>query len=282
MKSHRLRIAVLLSAAGLAALAFSWPRPAETRGTKRVAESVSARIPPVPVPVPRPGPGLATEFEKAAGEEDSPERSRGLEALLRDWAAQDAPGAAAFVLMLEDESLRRACLLRVMQSWGARDTEAALAWAEKAGFESAYEREMMMSMACSTLARTDPRAALELGLAHGLGDFANGVLGALVEQWAEADLMTASAWVEAQAEGARRDALVESIALVVQEVDPVQAARWVTRQMPPGEGRDRTLETLLAKLAGQDPQAASEWAGSFFGAAARERFLERIERMRGK
>ena len=118
---------------------------------------------------------------------------------------------------------------------------------------------------------------MELGLAHGLDGFTNGVLGALVEQWAEADLMTACAWVEGQAAGERRDAWVESVALVVFEVDPVQAARWVTRRMRPGEGRDRALETLLGKLAWQDPQAAREWAGTIAEPAVRERLLERVE-----
>ena len=213
-------------------------------------------------------------IEKA--HDESGKRGSELDALLRDWAMQDAAEAADFVLTLSDDALRRECLLGIMRAWGERDAAAALIWGEGASFENAHEREIMMSMACTAAARVDPRAAVTLGLAHGLEGFRTGVMAALVAQWAEVDLLAVSAWVKTRDPGANRDALVANVALVIAEAEPAEAMRWALANSEAGEGRDRLVAELADCVARRDPGLATTWVESLLAGSSRERALGRL------
>lgn len=195
--------------------------------------------------------------------------------LFVDWAREAPAEAAEFALRL-DEDVRREALLAVMRVWGERDLAQALVWTGDAGFKDVGEREAAMSMACTSAARHDPKAAVELAARHGMDEFANGVWEVLVAQWAEADLVAVSTWVDAREPGASRDAMVENVALMMAEADPGEAMRWALARGGAGEGRERLVISLAEQVAGTDPVLARRWVELLPEGAARERALGRI------
>lgn len=201
---------------------------------------------------------------------------------LSQWANRDAPGAASFVLTIGDEDLRKECMLRVIQTWAARDPRSALSWAESAAFENPREREIAMCMACSQLSWRDPQEALRLASEYQLDENAEGLVEGLATRWAESELLATRDWVISQPQGPMRDSLVESIALVVLEVDPAEAARLVLDQIPPGESQKKSILVLLSQMALQNIEAAQKWTDSFPDGPLRIRALETVKNIQNR
>ncbi len=273
---RRMLLPVAMLAAALSMMVFA------SRGHRSAARQTGLTEREVPEPLssvrwvkmPASGPSpVHSVAEKASG------RPR-VGSLFAEWAREAPSEAAEFALGLDDD-MRREALLGVMRVWGERDAARALGWAAAAVFPDAREREVAMSMACTSAAHRDPRAAVELALRHGLDDFENGVLEALVAQWAEVDLLAVSVWVEAREPGAGRDALVESVALTIADADPAEAMRWALARGKAGSARERLVAALAERVVVRNPTLAKEWIESLLAGPARERAAGRIARPRG-
>jgi hypothetical protein len=269
MKGGRNRM--LAGAALLAALLGMTFEPDESGHADRTAGGVASKRVEARLPA-----GVEPAWRSMTDSGD--ERLR-IGEMFADWA-REAPTEAAESALGLAEDVRREALMAVMRIWGERDTAQAMAWAGVAVFNDAGEREAAMSMACTTAAQHDPKAAVEMAARYGVDAFANGVWAVLVAQWAEADLLSASAWVDAREPGVARDALVESVALMMAEADPAEAMRWALARSGADEGRERLVIALAEQVAGTDPVLARRWV-ELLPEAARERALGRIAGPRG-
>jgi len=221
-------------------------------------------------------PAYAKRFNEIMMLVDLEERKRQLDALFQEWTSRDAPAAAAFVLTVQDEDLRKESMLRVMQTWGTQDAKSALAWAKDAGFDTNYEREVAMSMACAQVANTNPAEAIRLALQYKFDESSVDLLEGLTARWAETDLSAASDWVIKQPAGEWRDKLIQSIALEGFDAAPDASTQLVLDQIPAGDDRDKAILSLVSKLAFNDSDKALAWVESFPEGTLRESALENL------
>jgi hypothetical protein len=96
-------------------------------------------------------------------------------------------------------------------------------------------------------------------------------IGMLSEKWAAEDFDTARDWIMDQPQGKVRDALVHRIALLQAEIDPIEAARLVAEEVPPGPAQDEAVLTVVNRWALGDPAAAAEWVANFPDGPVRSR-----------
>jgi hypothetical protein len=211
------------------------------------------------------------KFKTILALDDLAERKRQLDELLDDWAAREPARAGEFVLTIEAEELRKQSMLRVMQTWGGTAAAAALAWTKDAAFDNDYEREVAMSMACTQLAKADAPEALRLALAYQCDENDHGLLEGLTSRWAEADFPAARDWVLSIPASDRRDRLIESIALVIFERDPVASSQFLVEHVLPGESLDKAVLALVYQMASRDPAWAQQWLDAFPDGSLRDR-----------
>lgn len=214
--------------------------------------------------------------------DDQMKRERMLDKLFLKWVVRDAPGAAAFALKVEDEDIRKGAILRVMDTWSVQDAQGALSWARDAQFADHYEREVAMSMACTKVSRSDPQEAIRLAIEYKLDDGANGLMGGLTAQWAQNDVASAREWAIGQPPGEQRNSLIESIALVMFDNNPANAAQLILDQIPAGESRDKAVLSILSSLAIRNPEAAQAWAEAFPEGPLRASALEELDRIQNR
>jgi len=133
---------------------------------------------------------------------------------------------------------------------------------------------------CLQLAERDPREGVILALNTYASDTHPGLLENLVGQWATQDLQASHEWVLQQAPGESRDVLMERVAFVCSQSDPVTAARIVTDEMTPGQWQTEAAIAVLHQWALRDLNAAAAWASAFPDGPLRQRAINEIEGLR--
>jgi hypothetical protein len=134
-------------------------------------------------------------------------------------------------------------------------------------------REETLVRLCFQRAESDPRAALELALAHGLEAVTGEVVGNLAQQWAATDLSAALDWVKAQPQNPIREELVARVGYVWSLHDPASAAAFVTGETPAGDTQVEAAMSVLHQWGRRDPEAARVWGDCFPTAELRQRAL---------
>ncbi|MBW8782591.1 MAG: hypothetical protein JF599_12010 [Verrucomicrobia bacterium] len=288
MKLTPVLAAGLAVAGGAAFLLLHAPRPEIAGAPANPSQLPSTSLPagkatPITAATQKkPAPTPAEAFAAILNLDDSVQKTGLIDELLQDWATRDAPAAAHFILTIPDEDLRKKYMLHVMQVWGATDPTQALSWAKSAAFDNAYERQVAMSMACTQVARNDPRKAIALAIDYRLDENPNGLLEGLISRWATTDLPAACQWAVTQSAGQQRDNLIESIALTVFDTDPVKATQLVFEQIPAGEHQNKTILALLSRIAFQDPDMAPSWVAALSQGSLRDRAIEQLNNIQNR
>jgi hypothetical protein len=219
---------------------------------------------------------MVGEYAELAKLEDLQKRERLLGKLFQAWVVRDAAGAAEFALGIGDKSMRREALLQVTSNWAIQDPDAALKWAVDAKYETDYERQMATSMICTEVARTDPKEALRLAQDYRIDERNDEILPNLTRRWAELDASAASDWVVQQPPGEKRDRLILSIAETLVNNSPTRAAKFILQQIPPGEGQNQAVLSILPQWALVDMPGAKAWAELFPEGSLRDRAMEAL------
>jgi len=133
---------------------------------------------------------------------------------------------------------------------------------------------------CLELAERDPCEAVSLAINSHTSDTHPGLLENLVGQWATHDLQASHEWVLQQEVGEWRDKLMEHVAFVRSQADPVAAARIVTDEMTPGQTQTEAAIAVLHQWALRDLNAAAAWASAFPEGPLRQRAINEIEGLR--
>jgi DNA-binding transcriptional regulator YbjK len=145
--------------------------------------------------------------------------------------------------------------LTELRKWARKDPEAAMVWGQQ--HPDNAERNEVLEDACFQIAESDPERAVALAEQFNLSQ--DSVLENLAQQWAGKNLTAACNWITVQPAGDRRDALVTGMTFIWSQTEPVGAAQFVVRQMPPETAQDEAIMMVLHQWALVDPAGANAW-----------------------
>jgi hypothetical protein len=189
--------------------------------------------------------------------------------------ACDAVVAAHFVREIEDPALREELRRRLTHLWAASDSRGALEWLSR--LSDAEERSRALTDVCLAMAQRSPSEALHAAQRFGLDREQSGLMEGLVQQWAEADLSAALTWARSCPEGEQRTKAIARVAFAQSQRDPLNAARLVVAEIPPGPTLTEAALSVLHQWAIREPAAAVEWASQFPEGPLRVRALHELK-----
>jgi hypothetical protein len=128
-----------------------------------------------------------------------------------------------------------------------------------------------------TIAETNPALAVELAAELDPSQRSSGLMENLVQRWADADLLTAAAWVELQPAGDDKESLLQQIGFVLSQTSPVDAAEFVTTQISPGPVQDEAVMTVVNQWGNKNLAAAASWVQTFSEGPLQERAVKELE-----
>jgi hypothetical protein len=135
-----------------------------------------------------------------------------------------------------------------LANWAISDPDAAVAWASQLTNEQ--DRVAVLTTIVRAVASSDPAAAERIRTT---------IPASSSQMHTSTSLPNDTGPAEQLPDGAKRDAVLHSLALDIAKDDPRAAAEWAIEQMPPGLELDATLRTILWDWAGKDSAAAIAW-----------------------
>lgn len=227
-----------------------------------------------PAPVYRFASNLVAEIEAAIVSGDPAKFDFAMTNLLPELVTIDPPAAARLAEANQSAQTRDELLMRVAQFWAHLDVQGALDWA--GALTNAVERDAAVSAVCLQVALDDPARAVQLRQAFVEQTQPDTLMPCLVQQWAEKDVAGALDWALAHLDGTQRDDAIARIAFVLAKSAPIEAARLVTSQIPPGEVQLEAAISVLHQWAGVDPGAAKSWVDRFPEGTVRDRAVAEL------
>ncbi|MEM7385197.1 MAG: hypothetical protein AAF514_09660, partial [Verrucomicrobiota bacterium] len=194
---------------------------------------------------------------------------------VHQWAAADAPAAAAFALSIEDEAGRDAALDSFVDGWGSQDPEAALEWAERE-LDGDLLRSTRLSLASHLVSRNVEKATAvyEATRADAPAGEVTGHLSSLAESIGTQDPRAAASWLLEQPADLERQRAVQNLVDHWSRFDPMSASEFLGG-LPAGAERDEAAEALINRINGSDPESAFHWASSIEDEDQRKNLLRR-------
>jgi hypothetical protein len=205
---------------------------------------------------------------------DEYSRANALQGLAEGWGAIDPAAAARAGMDLADESHRRDFLVTVGMQWAGQNPEEGAAWAMS--LENERLRGSVIYEMSDIWSRSDPRkaAAWTATIADpGAREVAEE---GLAKGWSIHDPAGALEWALGTLQPpARLEGVIGDIVFNWSNADPRGASAWLDRQ-PAGEKKDRVLGTYSAMVADDDPEAAVAWAYRISDTTLRETQLRAL------
>lgn len=126
-------------------------------------------------------------------------------------------------------------------------------------------------------AEENPRATFLHLIKHGIGRSDTHRALSAFRQWAGIDFAAAFDEAERQPPGIAREELFGSLALIVAQASPAEAAAMAEQDMVPGPVRMETALSILHQWAVTDLEQAAVWAATFPQGPQRERAIRELE-----
>lgn len=188
-----------------------------------------------------------------------PEDTRGgaYTGLIGGQLAQDPLAATKTASELPPGEERERLMGNIAESWGTKDPQAALKWADSLEGE---EKTEATKKALNGWANKDPKAAAA-HLATLPATERDKYTGSIAGRWANRNPAEAAAWVTTQPEGDGRKEAVGSVMGTWSETEPEKASAWLLTQ-PTGPSKDQGIVTLANSQLKTDPEAALTWAAT--------------------
>lgn len=214
-------------------------------------------------------------------------------ALAKQWASS-APGQAAeWVAGLPNGEIAEAASLELVDAWADTDPEAAAVWAlaqaeyndndraleqsiqnytkqDPSGAETfvrelaeAYESPAPAGTYARALATENPAAAAAWFSKLDESDpiYSSEHATTILKTWAETDSIAASAWLDKQPGGPRRDAAIAGFVETIQRFEPSAATMWAESIESPNL-RTQQLEANFSAWAQENQSEAQAWLES--------------------
>lgn len=181
-------------------------------------------------------------------------RQSALSAVISRWSGDNPQDALNALVALPPED-RTPAFQSLASGWGRKDPEAVLRWS--ATLADAGERAGIVRNAVTQWATSSPEAAAKY-VARLPESERSTPMQAVVNQWASKDTQAAADWLQAQPQGAPKDAAIASLAHTISREDPQTALAWAAT-ITDGPNRNRQVETLARDWIRQDAAAARAW-----------------------
>ena len=197
------------------------------------------------------------DFERAIGDltTSSSDRRRYF-AIVRDWAAVDAAGLAAWIAEQPRGRDLYEPTQQLLSAWIQADRDAAQRWIE--ALPEGERRERAVFYFVQQTAMSDPAGAARwYGMIKSAG-LRSALASRIVASWADRDVAAATRWVATLPDGREREQAARSLAFKLVQSDPAAAVEWAGA-MKDTATRDATLASLVASWASKDPRAAAEY-----------------------
>ena len=181
-----------------------------------------------------------------------------LEQMLTTWTPDDPQAAARFAELQTDPFLREVALRTVAQVWPQSDPDSAAQWA--ASFGDAAERSRVIEIVALTIGNSDPRAALALLARQGSDSRSDNTRVGVITSWASRDFAAAQSWTEAQPPSPLRDDIVQRLAFLHAQTDPLAATRLANEMLSDDTARHDAYASIVGLWVARDPEGARRWA----------------------
>lgn len=176
------------------------------------------------------------------------------------WLTEDPLAAARFAELQADPFLREVSLRVVAQGWAHIDAQATARWAES--MAGGPERDRALEYVALAIADASAQDALALLRRRGTVPTPDAAQMGIVERWARRDFAAARAWLEAQPPGEARDQVVQGLAFLRANEDPLAAIELLERSITGSEARSNAWAAIAQLWSHRDPGAVREWARS--------------------
>ena len=205
---------------------------------------------------------------------DDTRRRLAISAILEQWAAADAPAAAAWLDSSPDE-LDRARVATIARAYVQQHGEEALDWVSA---QSAQHQGRAMAQVIGELAKRSAQRALNLAERIRDPNMRGEAIGRAVYAWAAEDPPAALRWVVANSdEDSRRVALISQLFGQWARVDQDDAATQALRQVNRSE-RDAALAAVAFAAIRKNPDLAERLYDEVQDADLRRQVASRLAR----
>jgi hypothetical protein len=181
-----------------------------------------------------------------------------LERMLTSWTPQDPQAAARFAELQPDPFLREVALRTVAQVWAKSDSGSAAQWGASLGDEA--ERSRVIELVALAMGDSDPRAALALLSRNGSGTRSDDARIGVIASWASRDFAAAQSWATAEPPSPLRDDIVQRLAFLRAETDPLAATLLVNEMLSDDAARRDAYASIVGLWVARDPDGARRWA----------------------
>ena len=182
---------------------------------------------------------------------DKTRRRLAISAILEQWAARDAPAAAAWLDSSSGE-LEGARVAKVATAYARQHGEEAFDWVLAQAPEHQGDA---VAMVVRELVKRSPQRALRLAQRIGEPQLYRNAIASIVSAWAGEDPRAARRWVGANAEDSQRAELFSRLYVEWAGVDQAEAAASALRHDNRSE-RDAALASMTTVVARKDPDLA--------------------------
>jgi hypothetical protein len=208
----------------------------------------------------RPALALGNEINRALRSGEPSQRDHVFAVLLPRLLRQDADAATRLALGWEPGALREELLGQLITRWAAIDLGRTLAWLT--GLRDEADRAASARAVTNQVGQSDPIGALELAELLRVGSD-DGSLEHYAQIWTEENPQAAVDWIVNRPASPLRDQLLNRIAWVRAQSDPLEAADLVLNHLSAGPVRDVAIAGVVRQWAAHDLTAAEVWVATF-------------------
>ena len=182
---------------------------------------------------------------------DATRRRLAISAILGQWAANDAPAAAAWLDSSSGE-LESARVATIARAYARQHGEEAFDWVLAQAPEHQGDA---LNTVTRELAKRSPQRTLDLARRIGEPQLYAAAVRSIVSAWAGEDPQAARRWIAANAEDSQRASLFSALYMAWAYIDQAEAAANALRHDNRSE-RDAALAAMTTSVARQNPDLA--------------------------
>jgi hypothetical protein len=187
-----------------------------------------------------------------------PTRKNASKALLNSWISTNPVEAAEWAALESQQSGNGDALEHCIQEITKKDLGTAENLLRQ--YQSSYPETLLLEKYIQSRANIDPNQTSQWLDNLPEDDPLKTTMAAkvLLQEWTRSDSVAASAWLNEQPPGTRRDAAIEGFVESIQTYDSNAAATWSNAISDPTQ-RIRSLALSIEYWSQSDPQAAANW-----------------------
>jgi len=206
-------------------------------------------------------------------QENSPASRELVQRLIRDWAAEAPELAASWLLSKPPSVARHEASVAIATVWAGRSPADAADWVRQ--WPEDEQPAGLLAVAYEAVSAS-PKEALWLASELPPTEARNGLVSHAVREWASQEPEGPKTWAEKMEPSFLRDQVYANISIALSETDPSAAGQMAIEKIPPGEGQNSAVVSIVQRWAQQQPEQAADWVARFPEGELRETAIENL------